>query len=343
MLTSTIKGNNTVEKKLINHIIFLIDASGSMGYHLEAVKRVFDSTLEGFKQTQSPDQEMRISLYQFDTYVERVIFDTNIDKLNTSISFRAGGMTSLRDAVAKAIDDHKKIVTIGTEDHTFLIYAITDGQDNMSSVSTSQLKDKITKLDDSWTVASLVTSITDVHHAKTSGIPAGNIQIWNTQSSNGFEEVGRAITASYQNYSTARSQGVRSSKSIFSINTDNITKSDVKRTLSEIRGDIHYYNGDADISIKEFTEDVTGEEYRKGSVFYEISKTEIVQASKEIAIVNKKDGKKYSGHDARQVLGLPLQEAKMKPGDFGDWRIFIQSTSYTRKIKPGNSIFVIER
>lgn len=68
-----------------------------------------------------------------------------------------------------------------------------------------------------------------------------------------------------------------------------------------------------------------------------------VQASKEIAIVNKKDGKKYSGHDARQVLGLPLQEAKMKPGDFGDWRIFIQSTSYTRKIKPGNSIFVIER
>lgn len=343
MLTSTIKGNNVIEKKLINHIIFLIDASGSMSYHLEAVKRVFDSTLEGFKQTQSPDQEMRISLYQFDTYVERVIFDTNIDKLNTSISFRAGGMTSLRDAVAKAIDDHKKIVTIGTEDHTFLIYAITDGQDNMSSVSTSQLKEKITKLDDSWTVASLVPSITDVHHAKTSGIPAGNIQIWNTQSSNGFEEVGRAITASYQNYSTARSQGVRSSTSIFSINTDNISKSDVKRALSEVRGDIHYYNGNSDISIKEFAEDVTGEEYRKGSVFYEISKTEIVQASKEIAIVNKKDGKKYSGHDARHVLGLPLQEAKMKPGDFGDWRIFIQSTSYTRKIKPGNSIFVIER
>lgn len=343
MLTSTIIGNNPISKKMINHIIFLIDASSSMNYHLAAVKTVFDTTLESFKNTQSADQAIHISLYQFATGVDQVIFDTDINKLNTSISFRANGMTSLRDAVNEAISDHKKIKVGKDEDHTFLIYAITDGQDNMSRTSPVALKNTITNLDDSWTVAALVPSVTDMHHAKTSGFASGNIQIWDTNSSKGFEEVGRAITASYQNYSTARSQGVRSSKSIFSINTDNITKSDVKRTLSEIRGDIHYYNGAADISIKEFTEDVTGEEYRKGSVFYEISKTEIVQASKEIAIVNKKDGKKYSGHDARQVLGLPLQEAKMKPGDFGDWRIFIQSTSYTRKIKPGNSIFVIER
>lgn len=344
MLTSTIQGTAQVKPTLINHIIFLIDSSGSMGYHLEAVKRVFDSTLDSFKQTQSPDQEMRISLYQFDTYVHRVIFDTNINDLNTSISFKAGGMTALRDAIAISIKDHKNIKPKAGEDHTFLIYAITDGKDNASTVATvPQLKSMITGLDDSWTVASLVPSVTDSHHAKNAGIPGGNIQIWNTQSSNGFEEVGQAITSSYQTYSAARSTGVRSSKSIFSINTDNITKSDVKRALNEIRGDIHYYNGDSDISIKEFAEDVTGESYRKGAVFYEISKTEIVQASKEIAIVNKKDGKKYSGHDARDVLGLPKTETKMKPGDFGDWRIFIQSTSYTRKIKPGNSIFIIER
>ena len=33
---------------------------------------------------------------------------------------------------------------------------------------------------------------------------------------------------------------------------------------------------------------------------------------------------------------------KVKPGDFGDWRIFIQSTSVNRKIKAGTSIFVKE-
>lgn len=342
MLTSTISGNNLVTKKMINHIIFLIDASSSMGYHLAAVKKVFDSTLESFKSTQSIDQEIRISLYQFATGVERVILDTDLNKLNTAISFKAQGMTALRDAVNDAIDDHKKIKIGNDEDHTFLIYAITDGQDNMSRTSVPALKNKLTSLDDSWTVAALVPSVTDMHHAKTSGFAAGNIQIWDTSSEKGFEEVGRAITASYQTYSTERSQGVRSSRNIFAINTDNISKKDVKRTLSEIDGDIHYYNGSNDISIKEFAEDVTGETYRKGSVFYEISKTEIVQASKEIAIVNKKDGKKYSGSDARDMLGLPLQEAKMKPGDFGEWRIFIQSTSYTRKIKPGNSIFVKE-
>lgn len=343
MLTSTIIGNNPISKKMINHIIFLIDASSSMNYHLAAVKTVFDTTLESFKNTQSADQAIHISLYQFATGVDQVIFDTDINKLNTSISFRANGMTSLRDAVNEAIIDHKKIKVGKDEDHTFLIYAITDGQDNMSRTSPVALKNTITNLDDAWTVAALVPSVTDMHHAKTSGFASGNIQIWDTNSSKGFEEVGRAITASYQTYSNARSQGVRSSNNIFAINTDNISKSDIKRTLLEINGDIHYYNGSSDISIKEFAEDATGESYRKGSVFYEISKTEIVQASKEIAIVNKKDGKKYSGRDARDVLGLPHHETKMKPGEFGDWRIFIQSTSYTRKIKPGNSIFVIER
>lgn len=342
MLTSNISGNTVVTKKMVNHIIFLIDASSSMTYHLESVKRVFDSTLQSFKQNQSPDQAINISLYQFATNVNNVILNTDLNKINTQISFKANGMTALRDAVAIAIDDHKKIVINKDEDHSFLIYAITDGQDNQSKTSVSSLKSKIEGLDDAWTVAALVPSITDKHHAKTSGFPGGNIQIWDINSSNGFEEVGKAITASYATYSTQRSAGIRSSNSIFSINTDNIKKTDIKRALTEIEGDIHYYNGDSDIAIKEYAEQVTGESYVKGSVFYEIAKTEIVQASKEIAIVNKKDGKKYSGGDARDVLGLPHDDTKMKPGSFGDWRIFIQSTSYTRKIKPGNSIFIKE-
>ena len=42
------------------------------------------------------------------------------------------------------------------------------------------------------------------------------------------------------------------------------------------------------------------------------------------------------------MLGLPNSDTKVKPGDFGDWRIFIQSTSINRKIKAGTSIFVKE-
>ena len=58
--------------------------------------------------------------------------------------------------------------------------------------------------------------------------------------------------------------------------------------------------------------------------------------------VSKKDGKKFGGSESRQLLGLPTENTRVKPGDFGDWRIFIQSTSLNRKIKTGTSIFVKE-
>ena len=341
MLTSTIAGNSPI-KKMINHIIFLIDASSSMRHHLQSVKSVFDSTLQSFKSTQSPDQDINISLYQFGSNVEKIIFNKNINELNTSISFSANGMTALRDAIDISIKDHMSIKSTANEDHSFLIYAITDGQDNISNTTVSMLKTRLNSLGDEWTVASLVPSITDSHHAKTSGIPAGNIQIWDTTSNKGFEEVGMAITQSYANYSTQRSAGVRSSSNIFSVNTDNLTKKDIKKSLDEVAGDIYHYDESDDILIKDLAERETGTSYVKGTVYYELVKLEIVQASKSIVIVNKNDGRKYGGSNARSVLGLPSDKTKMKPGDFGEWRIFIQSSSYTRKIKQNTSIFVVK-
>ena len=81
-LTSTISGNPE-SKKMINHIIFLIDASGSMGHRLNLVKQVFDSTLQQFKQNQTSDQEIQISLYDFDSRVNRLIYNTNLLKYSS--------------------------------------------------------------------------------------------------------------------------------------------------------------------------------------------------------------------------------------------------------------------
>ena len=58
-LTSTISGNPE-SKKMINHIIFLIDAYGSMVHRFNLVKQVFDSTLQQFNQNQTADKEIRI-------------------------------------------------------------------------------------------------------------------------------------------------------------------------------------------------------------------------------------------------------------------------------------------
>ena len=85
---------------------------------------------------------------------------------------------------------------------------------------------------------------------------------------------------------------------------------------------------------------ITKKPYVTGSVFYELLKKEEVNAKKEIVIVNKTDGKKYSGQNARDLLGLPYQAINVAPGDFGEWRIFVQSTSVNRKIPQGTNVLI---
>lgn len=340
-LTSKITADTTPNiKKMINHIIFLIDGSGSMGHHLQTVKKVFDSTLAQLKSTNTLDQELFLSVYQFDQRVNRIVFNEDIKKLNANISFSATGLTALRDAVDRSISDHNSLKLNKDEDHTFLLYCITDGADNASRVSSSLLKSVIGNLSDDWTVVALVPTATDVYHAKSAGFPAGNIQIWDANNSQGFEEVGRQITQSYSNYSVGRSTGVRSTSNIFSVNTADVKRADVRGNLTEVKGRL--YHAQNDYIIKDMVEKFTNKDYVKGSTFYELSKLELVQTYKEIVIVSKKDDKKFGGKDARDLLGLPSHDTKMKPGDFGDWRIFIQSTSVNRKIKAGTSIFVTE-
>lgn len=59
-------------------------------------------------------------------------------------------------------------------------------------------------------------------------------------------------------------------------------------------------------------------------------------------IVNKMNDIKYGGSDARDMLNLPPYAVKVKPGSFGEWRIFVQSTSVNRKLIAGTTVFVEE-
>lgn len=337
MLSSTITGDSLPTTKLHNHVIFLLDSSGSMHRHLENVKKVFDETIKHLKLTTTVDQEVYISLYQFDCDILKPIFNKRLVQMNDKVNFFARSTTRLRDCISVAIDDHEKLSKKG-EDHSYLVYAITDGADNASQTSIDRMKTKIQKLSDEWTIATLVPSISDVHTAKMAGIPAGNIQVWNASSSDGFEEVGRSIASSYSNYSSMRSAGVKSTSNIFAVNADNLTRTDIRTTLTEVKGTLHH--AQKEYVIKDMVENLIGRPYVKGMAYYELSKLELVQPYKEIVIVSKKDGKKFGGNDARQMLGLPSHDTKVKPGDFGDWRIFIQSTSLNRKVKAGTSLFV---
>jgi len=65
----------------------------------------------------------------------------------------------------------------------------------------------------------------------------------------------------------------------------------------------------------------------------------VVQDYKKIIIRNKYHGATYQGAAARQLLNLPTQgNISLRPGDHGDWDIYIQSTSNNRILPPGTTV-----
>ena len=78
--------------------------------------------------------------------------------------------------------------------------------------------------------------------------------------------------------------------------------------------------------------------FKPGKGFYEFTKTETIQANKEIVLQNRTTGDLFAGNQARVMLGLPIgAEARIRPMHLDEYRVFVQSTSYTRKLVGGTS------
>lgn len=91
---------------------------------------------------------------------------------------------------------------------------------------------------------------------------------------------------------------------------------------------------DEDISIKHFVEE-RGLRFKVGKGFYEFTKSETISPSKEVVLMKKDTGELFEGEAARLIIGLGDVAKKYKPTDMKDYRVFIQSTSYNRKLIGG--------
>lgn len=84
--------------------------------------------------------------------------------------------------------------------------------------------------------------------------------------------------------------------------------------------------------------------FQPGKSFYEFKKSEIIQARKEIVLRDRKSGDMYTGLKARELLGIPIGVEKTispRTANAVPYDVFIQSTSYNRKLKP-NTKFLYE-
>lgn len=332
-----------LDQSLINHVGLVLDASVSMSSLSKTVVQVADGLVQELSRLSTEmDQETRITVYTFGDTTECIYYDKDVLRLpSLKDKYRINGNTALIDATMQSIEDLEKSATL-YGDHAFLVYDLTDGEENHSrKFGASALQAKLAALPDNWTVAALVPNVRSENYARRFGFHAGNIAIWSTNGA-GLAKAGQKIQSATQAFMQNRALGVRGTKSIFQVNTklNDITKLKA--------ADPGTYEIIPVTNVEEIRDFVTTRSairqgnYRKGCAFYQLTKSEEVQPSKQVAVLDMKTQQVYIGDDARQFVGLPLgQYVQAVPENHADRMIFIQSTSVNRKLVPNTMVLVV--
>ena len=341
------------DQNIINHVVLVLDASSSMSWHRDELIKVADAQIAHLAlRSKELDQETRVSVYTFNYTTECVIYDKDVLRLpSIRKHYNPTGMTALVDATNLAVDDLAMTPT-KYGDHSFLIFVLTDGQENNSRhQNIVNLPGKLSALPSNWTMACLVPDQMSLHEAKKFGFPAGNIAVWNATDSTGVTEVGETIRQATDSYLTARTTGVRGTRSLFTMATNNLSTTTIKAANLTPLDPSKYVLIPVitDIAIKEFVEQCTTN-YQVGRAYYHLNSGHSpkgrrgvkVQGNKQIAVLEKKTNKVFTGSEARKLVGLPDYEVTVDPSKTdGDFDIYVQSTSLNRKLFAGTKLLMM--
>jgi hypothetical protein len=327
----------------INHIALVIDKSSSMDPYRKQVIEVADNQIAHLaKRSKELDQETRVTVYTFNQGVECIFYDKDVLRLPSIAShYRPDGATALIDATMQSIHDLAQTPEL-YGDHAFLVYVLTDGEENRSRNAPQTLAARIGSLPSHWTVAAFVPNQGGKHEAKKFGFPADNVAVWDV-SAKGVTEVGETIRKATENFMMGRATGTRGTRNLFSMDSavSKVSVADMKMLDRLHFGQYRVLEVDADQPIAPFVEKHTARKYSMGEAYYALTKKETVQANKAIAIYDKKTREVFTGVNARAILGLPDYEVKVDAANHPHFEIFIQSTSVNRKLIAGTKLLLL--
>lgn len=325
------------------YVALVRDHSASMRSLVNGAANDYNLTLDGIRESVSIDNQIAIvSVVECGVGLRGEVrvagAAQRIENMRHLTSYTANGnATPLWDSVGKAIEEIEALGrnAYGGSTDAFLVMVITDGHENASKFWTAQkISQKIQQLQatDKWTFVFRVPV-----GAKNSlvrlGIPAGNIMEWE-QTETALVQSTVATTSGVKSYFAARSKGSTSTPTFYA-NVANIKPQVVAQNLIDTthnfrRGNVGQYQDG--MMVRDYCESTFGA-YQLGKAFYQLSKTEKVQQQKQLAIMELVSGKIYSGNAARSLLGLPYTgEIRLSPGSYGNYKIFVQSTSVNRKL-----------
>lgn len=358
--------------RLTNHVAVVLDASSSMDHLTDAVIRTADELIKFLAEdSQKKDQETRVSVYSFNYGVTCHIWDTDVLRLPSMKEYyRPNGMTALIDGVIQALDDGD-LITEKYGNHAHLVYVLTDGYENQSKgrgcaptfgralrgAVEERMKARLAEMPENRSVALLVPDDKSARHAAQFGLGGStrgvSVALWDASSEAGLIEAVETIKTATASYTSARASGLRSAgNSLFTLGAD-VDAKRVKDNLTPLKNTAyqlvpvvstpeayeHRVKGKV-VEIKPFV-DYARPPYRVGKAYYQLVKSEKIQGNKQVAVVEKKTSKVYTGDAARQLLGLPDHEVSVKPGANKDYDVYVQSSSVNRQLQIGTKVLLL--
>lgn len=326
---------------LQTHVAFCIDESGSIQGIVKPLVAAYNKNVESIRDAVLAEgQEASMTALAFGHRIlkHRVLYVGHqvqtVEKLKDG-DIIPSGMTPLFDSVYRAI---KKLEEMddGKDETTFVINVVTDGHENSSyspgiDVTIKTMEEKIAT--DRWTFAFMVPNGSATYFSRKYKIPIGNIQEWDSKTEVGTQTAFVQSAKGFADYFGGKSRGIKSTKTFYS-NLEDLTVRQTRKDLSEITKQVEFIIPSEECQIRQCIIGA-GHIYVAGCAFYHLIKTEKrVQPKKMVALRVKTSGKVYCGNEARKLLGIDglTTTVRLVPGDHAKFDVFIQSTSYNRKI-----------
>lgn len=348
------------KQNYINHVALVLDESSSMSWHAARVIEVVDDLVKTLaEESKRYDQETRVTVYTFSGAIYRQsgqsvdcqIFDKDVLRLPSMRGlYRPNGNTALIDATMLAIED-LELTAQKYGDHSFVVYTITDGQENASTCTPGDLRERLNRLPDNWTMAALVPDRRGVDYATSLGFPGGNVTRWDATTAAGVSAMGDALKVATSSYMQTRASGVRGTNKLFSVDASALTSNAIQAANLTPLDPKEYVlvPVTADVVIKDFVEQCTVN-YRVGHAYYQLNSGRkpkgragvIVQGNKQVIVLERATNRAYTGPEARKLIGLPDHEVTVDPMKLNaDYDVFIQSTSLNRKLFAGTKLLLL--
>jgi len=213
-------------RQLVNHVVIVLDQSGSMDPIKGEIVGSFNQQIESIKES-TGEMKTDVTLVTFDSEVNAptlLCTDAYDVPELTLESYKPRGMTAMYDAVGTTIDKMKLLRDADSDKTSFLFVIISDGMENNSKVFDGlKLSETIKEIEktDRWTFTYVGANQDLAKVSKSTGIDMGNSLRW-ASSSSGTQSMSSNVNESYVRYMRARTMGATSVNNLY----DNVAGTD---------------------------------------------------------------------------------------------------------------------